>query len=192
MSKLKSSFKTNIIYGAIVIIPLSIVILLIIQMYNFLDQVAKELTLKSPLDAGAAMLVVVLALLLLCYLIGMFIHTQVGAWSFERLENRILKQVPLYKTISRVLKGYATQEEKLTPALIQLGVPGCAQMGYIVEEIDDNTTAVFIPGIPVLTIGNLHVVENERIKPLDVGHLEFIECLSEWGIGASKLLKNRI
>lgn len=131
MSKLKSSIKTNIIYGAIVIIPLSIIILLIIQMYSFLDQVAKEPTLKSPLDAGAVMLVVVLALLLLYYLIGIFIHTQVGAWSFERLENRILKQVPLYKTVSMVLKGYATQEEKLTPALIQLGVPGSAQMEYI-------------------------------------------------------------
>ena len=138
------------------------------------------------------MILAVLSLLVVCYLIGMFINTRIGAWSFERIENRVLKQVPLYKTVSTLLKGYAAQEEKLTPALIQLGAPGSTQMGFIVEDIDDSSTAVFIPTIPLLTIGNLHVVEKDRVNPLDVGHLEYIEVLSEWGIGAKKLLENRI
>ena len=190
MPENRSSFKTNLIYGAIVLIPISIVIVVVVQLFEFLDHVAEGLALRSALDAGAAMLIIFFLLLLICYLIGAFIHTQLGTWSFERLENRVLKQVPLYKVISGILKGYATQEQRHQPALIQTGMQGAAQMGIVIEENDNDTITVFIPSIPVLTVGTLLVVERARVKPLDVGYLEYLECLGEWGVGSRKLLGN--
>lgn len=188
MPENKNSFKTNLAYGAIVIIPVSILVIIIVQLVEFLEQVARELALKSPFGAGVAMVLVVFLLLLICYLIGAFIHTQLGKWSFERLENRILKQVPFYKVISGILKGYAIREQTHQPALIQTGMPGSAQMGIIIEENDNDTVTVFIPTVPVLTIGTLFVVERSRVKPIDVSYLDYFECLGEWGIGSGKLL----
>ena len=188
MREIRNSFKTNLIYGAIVIVPISIIIVVVVQLFEFLDQVTKEFALKSALDAGVAMFLIVILLLMTCYLIGAFIHTQLGTWSFERLENRILKQVPLYKVMSGVLKGYAAQEQKHQPALIQTGMQGTTQMGIVIEKNDNDTITVFIPSIPVLTVGTLFVVERTRVKPLDVGSLEYLECLGEWGVGSKKLL----
>ena len=190
MAEKRNSFKTNLIYGAIVLIPISIIIVIVVQLFEFLDQLATELALKSALDAGMAMLLIFFLLLLTCYLIGAFIHTQLGTWSFERLENRVLKQVPLYKPLSGILKGYAAQEKKHKPALIQTGMPGVVQMGIVIEENDNDTVTVFIPSIPVLTVGTLFVVEQVRVKPLDVGNLEYLECLGEWGVGTKGLLKD--
>ena len=189
MPEKRNSFKTNFIYGAIVLIPVSIIIVVVVQLFEFLDQVANELALKSALDAGVTMLIVIFLLLLICYLIGAFIQTQLGTWSFERLENRVLKQVPLYKVISGILKGYAAQEKKHQPALIQTGMPGTSQMGIVIEENDNDTITVFIPSIPMLTVGTLFVVERSRVKHLDVGYLEYLECLGEWGVGSKKLLE---
>ena len=157
-----NSFKTNLIYGAIVLIPISIVIVVVVQLFEFLDEVAEALALRSALDAGMAMLLIFFLLLLTCYLTGAFIHTRLGTWSFERLENRVLKQVPLYKVISGILKGYAAREIKHQPALIQTGIPGAAQMGIVIEENDNETVTVFIPSVPMLTVGTLFVVERAR------------------------------
>lgn len=190
MAENRNSFKTNLIYGAIVLIPVSIVIVVVVQLFEFLDQVATELALKSALDAGMAMLLIFFLLLLTCYLVGAFVHTQLGTWSFERLENRVLKQVPLYKPLSGILKGYAAQEKKHKPALIQTGMPGAMQMGIVIEENDNDTVTVFIPSIPVLTVGTLFVVERIRVRPLDVGYLEYLECLGEWGVGSKGLLRD--
>ena len=190
MPKNRNSFKTNLIYGAIVLIPISIIIVVIVQLFEFLDQIATELALKSALDAGMTMLLIFLLLLFACYLIGAFIHTKLGTWSFERLEDRVLKQVPLYKVISGILKGYAAQEKKHKPALIQTGMPGAEQMGIVIEDNDNDTVTVFIPSVPVLTVGTLFVVERTRVKPLDVGYLEYLECLGEWGVGSKRLLKD--
>ena len=87
MREIRNSFKTNLIYGAIVIIPISIIIVVVVQLFEFLDQLTKELALESALDAGVAMFLIVFLLLMTCYLMGAFIHTQLGTWSFERLEN---------------------------------------------------------------------------------------------------------
>ena len=61
-------------------------------------------------------------------------------------------------------------------------------MGIVIEENDNDTITVFIPSIPMLTIGTLFVVERSRVKHLDVGYLEYLECLGEWGVGSKKLL----
>jgi len=186
----RKSFKTNLIYGAIVLTPICIIIVVGVQLFDFLHQVANEFALKSALDAGATMLLFVFLLLLTCYLIGAFIHTKLGTWSFERLENRILKQVPLYKVVSGILKGYATHERKHQPALIQTGTPGATQMGIVIEENENDTITVFIPSIPMLTVGTLFVVERARVKPLEVSYLEYLECLAEWGVGSRKVVGN--
>jgi len=184
----KARLRSNLVYGAIVLIPVSILIVVGVELVRFLDRVARVLALNSPLGAGFALLLVLLLLVVACYAIGAIIHTRIGAWSFERLEDKVLRQLPFYKVISRILKGFAAQEENVVPALAQIGPPGTAVMGFIIEENDNGTTTVFVPSIPALTVGSLHVLDNDRVTRLEVSHREFIECLGEWGVGSGKVI----
>ena len=60
-------------------------------------------------------------------------------------------------------------------------------MGFQIEDNGNGSITVFIPTVPTITIGTLYVVDSERVKKLDVSTMEFIDCISEWGVGSRAL-----
>jgi uncharacterized membrane protein len=47
---------------------------------------------------------------------------------------------------------------------------------------------VYVPSVPVLTVGNLFVVERERVTRLKAGAKEVADCISQWGLGSDKIV----
>lgn len=47
---------------------------------------------------------------------------------------------------------------------------------------------VYIPSIPVLTVGSLFVVEPQRITRLEAGAKEVADCISQWGVGSGNIV----
>jgi len=189
MKLTKSGFKTNVIYGMIVAFPFAIIFILLEKLVKFLRGVATIIGLESAFAASLAVVLAMLFLLIAFYAVGAFMQTKIGALSFERLEKKIFLQIPGYKIISNMLKGFTEEKIKAyRPALVQLYQPGASVFCFVMEENDNNTMTVFVPSVPTMTIGGLHVVEPDRVTFLDVKHREIVECISEWGIGSNKIV----
>jgi len=56
------------------------------------------------------------------------------------------------------------------------------------EEHADGRVTVYVPSAPVLTVGNIFVVDSERITRLQAGAREVADCISKWGIGSEKIV----
>ena len=183
-----SSFRANVLYGLVVIIPVAVVGLILFQLLAFVRDFAGLIGLDSEIGAVGAILVALLLLLGICYGIGMLVRTRIGAWSFERIEQKILQHVPGYKITSNILKGFAGTEKAYPPVLAKLSGPGVAVLGLVVEENDNETLTVFVPTAPAMTVGSLHIVSRDRVTYLEADMLDLVNCVTEWGTGSKKLL----
>ncbi|MCP4622854.1 MAG: hypothetical protein GY850_04910 [bacterium] len=56
------------------------------------------------------------------------------------------------------------------------------------EENDNGSVTIFIPSVPTLTMGSLHIVDRERVTMLEAGSIDITNCISQWGIGSQKIL----
>ena len=108
--------------------------------------------------------------------------------SYEKFERTILIQIPGYKIISNALKGFAENKTAYRAELVQLYGPGTRVFGFVMEDNDDGSVTVFVPAVPTLTVGSLHVVNRELITILEAGSIDVTNCISQWGVGSQKIL----
>ena len=189
MKQSSANIKTNLIYGLIVIVPVAVIVVLLAKMIEILQLVAKSIGFESTFGAGLAILLALVFLLFICYGVGYLVQTQIGAWTFDRFEKTVLLQIPGYKIIGGILKGFAEDKiESYQPALVQLGPPGTAVIGFIMDKNDNDTLTVFVPTVPALTIGALHIVEQDRVTFLKASHLDIVNCITEWGVHSNKII----
>ena len=188
MKKNKSVFRTNVIYGVLVLVPLAVIVLLLAKIVEILEKIAEPLNLQSATSVIGAVILAVLLVLILCFVVGVFVRTRLGSWSLERFERTILRQIPGYEIISNALKGFAEKKTAYRAALVRLYGPGTGVLGFIMEENDNDSVTVFVPSVPTLTMGSLHVVDRERVTMLEAGSIDVTNCISQWGIGSNKIL----
>jgi uncharacterized membrane protein len=100
----------------------------------------------------------------------------------------VLKQIPGYEIISNALKGFAEKKTAYRAALVRLYGPGTGVLGFVMEENDNGSVTVFVPAVPALTLGALHVVDRERVTMLEAGSIDVTNCISQWGIGSRKIV----
>ena len=181
-------FRTNVIYGLLVLVPAAIIFLLLVKIVEILENMAAPLNLESSTNVVVAILLGLLLLLLLCFVVGAFVRTQIGSWSLERLERKILNQIPGYEIISNMLRGFAEKRTAYPAAMVRLYGPGTAVLGFIMEENENGSLTVFVPSAPALTVGSLHVVDRERVTILEAGFMDVTNCISQWGIGLQNIL----
>jgi uncharacterized membrane protein len=188
------NFRANIVYGLLVLAPLGIVVLVLAQGVDLLREIseplAKILRVESGVFVGAsAVLIAAIALVLSCYLVGFFVRTSVGSWSFDKLEKTLLKEIPGYHIVGNILKGFAGEDvAQYRAAVIDLYGPGSAVMGFVMEELASGESVVFVPLAPTLTIGSVHVVAADRVRLLDSA-VGVTQSISQWGVGARKAVE---
>ena len=188
MKKSKNWFKSNVVYGLVVLIPVAILIALIAKLVEILEKIAATLNLESALSASAAVMIAFLVLLLVCLGLGAAVRTQIGGVTFEKLENAILQRIPGYDLLGNVLKGFAKDKSAYPAVMVRLHGPGSAVFGMLMEEHANGVLTVFLPSAPALTVGSLHVVERDRVTFLETSTVDIANCISQWGVGSEQAL----
>lgn len=171
------------------IVPIAAIVVVLARIVELIELLAKSLGLDSFLSAGLVIVLALAGMILLCYGVGSLVHTRIGSLSFDKFEKLLLTKIPGYRIIKNIFIGVSGENVKAyKPALIKLGPDGAAVLGFIMEYNENGTITVFVPHSPVLTVGTIYIVEENRVTPLESGHLTMINCLSEWGTGSSKVL----
>jgi uncharacterized membrane protein len=183
------SMAGTVVYGLFIIVPFSIVFLLLVKLTEILESIATPLGLESAFGAMVALIIAIIAaltvVLLFSWIVGSIFRKAV---SYDKFEGAILKKIPGYQIIANITRGFSAGKTAYPPVLIELHGPGVAEYGFVMEEHDNDLLTVFIPSTPVLTVGNLYVVDRERVTYLTAGTSEIADCITQWGTGSKKII----
>jgi len=187
------SIAGTAVYGLFIIVPLGIIFLLLVKLTEILKTIAAPLGLESAFGAMFALIIAItvalVVVLLFSWIVGSVIRRVV---SYDKFEGAILKKIPGYQIIATVTKGFAEGKSAYPPVMIEIHGPGIAAYGFVMEEHDNGLLTVFVPSTPVLTVGNLYVVDREKVTHLKVSSSEIADCISQWGIGSKQVVADSV
>jgi len=187
-SKPGHSTTGTVIYGLLIIVPIAILFLLLVKLTEILEKLAVPLGMESSFGAAIALVIIIIVaisgILLVSWIMGAIMRRIV---SYEKFETALLNEIPGYQIVASVARGFAEGETSYAAALVELHGPGAAALGFIMDEHADGRVTVYIPSVPVLTVGNIFVVERERITLLEASAREVADSIAKWGTGSEHI-----
>jgi len=190
MKGLASRIRTDIIYGAIALMPVAILVYILVKLFGFLKKILEPLApylgTNPYFGTGLLFAATVFTLLGLCYLFGVLFKTQIGALLFEKVKSILSENIPGYAIITNLMSGIAEDKMSFPPALVTLLAPGTAVLGFVMEDEGDSYLTVYIPSAPVMTVGAIHVVERSRVQLINGSSMGAANCIGQWGLGLKK------
>jgi uncharacterized membrane protein len=187
VQKLISFLKTSFLGGALVVLPAWLALLLFIKALIHLEVIVKPVSTHLPKGVGHPLIIAILLMIALCLLVGAGLHTAFGRQAKEAVENMVLEKVPGYTTLRSVAEQVGDLEENhgFKPALID--VEDALAPGFIVEEHPGGKCTVFIPSSPTPMAGNIYIIDQARVHPVDVPVATMFKCITKWGAGTGDL-----
>ena len=174
--------KKTLIYGLLFMLPVAIISVFILQLYQLLEKVNKMAGIHTMLGGLAAVAAALLIVLVLLYAIGLAVQTRLGNLTQEKIEKSIVKFVPGYSIISNILRGFSSNINAYPPVTVELYGKGIRSIAFIMEENPDGALTLFVPSTPAITVGNIIVADADKVTRLDTSSKSAAEWLAQWGI----------
>ncbi len=185
-------FKTTIIGGLVVVIPLSLIIIifgdLFLTLMEITEPAAKYLPFNDLINTLIVACMAVIGILVICFLTGILVRTSWGIAGKDWFETNVLNRIPMYSMIKNLTSRYVGEDgTSFTPAEIDLFGSDARVLGLIVEELVDGRVSVYVPITPAATIGQVYFLPSNRVRKLEATLGATINTISEWGTGTDKL-----
>lgn len=188
MKSLREIVASTLLGGVLVVLPLYLAILLVLKAVQSMAAIIKPLVKLLPESVAHEQALALLALLVLCFVVGAVIRTEAGKSLRNWLERSVLARIPGYTTVRSLTRRLAGAEEGTAwqPALVEIEeglVPG-----FIIERLGDGRCTVFVPSVPTPFAGAVYVLDGRRVHPLDVPMTQAMKAISRWGAGSAELV----
>jgi len=186
--------KTTALGALLVIVPIGIIGFALWQIFSvvrgLLGPVFEKLNFDSVLQKILIIAAPLLLVVLACYVTGKLVQTRWGKKLRAFIERWLLEKIPGYKMVRAFAHQYLGHEcdRKFRPVMVDLYDSGSKMIGLEIEELGDGTVAVFLPSVPAVTLGQLHIVPEERVTPIPTTLHTTVETLTMFGEGVSKLM----
>jgi uncharacterized membrane protein len=201
MKRLNEFFKTSLIGGTVVILPVAILIFIFKWIFGFVTSVIQPLTdlimkitVQSRVQELLADITAIIVIILTCFAVGVFVRTKVGTYLYHNIENRILKAAPGYSLIKETVMQFLGS--KKTPfskvALVQIFANETLVSAFITDEHEDGSYTVFVPTGPNPTSGNIFHVKGKYVHPVDVPVEDAMRSIISCGAGSALLIKHHV
>lgn len=186
------------IAGILLLIPMVLIGFVFYIGYDLMVELARTTGLDFPYSQFVDGLIIgagaLLALILLCFLIGLVLRTSIGNIVESRYDSLLEKYLPVVGMLRNLLLQLAGSNEdvlKLKPAEVALYGSNSRQYALVVEELPDGRAVVFVPTVPAATLGQLHVVQMEDLTVLDAPVQDLLNAVTQWGAGASLMYREK-
>jgi uncharacterized membrane protein len=181
-------FVNALVAGFVAMLPIYLTTLLLLKAMKSLRSFVRPLTRLAPkwfpTEAVGSLLVV----LILCFLVGIALRTQVGETVRAAIEKSVLRKMPgytLFRGMARQLAG-ENQEMSWKPALAE--IEEALVPAFIIEQLDDGRFTVFVPSVPTALAGAIYILTPQRVHPLNVPFRQAIKAVTQWGSGSKDLV----
>jgi len=178
----------SLLTGFLIVVPIYLAILLLLKAMKSVVSLVQPIARLLPDSLPAETLLSLLFVLVFCLLVGLIVHTRIGAAVRERMETTLFERIPGYALIRSLTQQLAgsSQEKVWKPAFVEIEeglVPA-----FIIEEFEDGRYTVFVPSIPTPLAGAVYILDRKRVHPLDVPFTDALRTISKWGSGSREMV----
>jgi uncharacterized membrane protein len=194
---MKEFLKTTIIGGVVFLVPVALLLAALGHALRVAVKVVQPVSSGLHLDQigkiagiGIVTVLAVVLLILVSFIAGLVARTKIGSRVSAWFESSFFESFPQYQTFKSVAQGLEQIESAysgLKPALIS--TEGGWQIGYLLEPLENDWVAVFIPQAPTPTTGNIRYFPTGRVRILDIPMLQATEIVKNLGVGSRAALK---
>ncbi len=193
---MKEFLKTTIIGGTLFLLPVGAILFILSYALRLVRSVAVPISNSLHLDqlggatgVGAATVLSVLMLVLISFAAGIVARTAVGRRITQWSEHSLLGRFPQYQLMKSVAEGLAHIDSAsgLKPALVS--IEDGWQIGYLVEQLENDWVAVFLPQAPTPRSGNIMYLPANRVRPLGITMVQAISIVKAIGLGSGAALR---
>jgi len=195
MKKLREFIKSTLIGGLLVLLPLTILLYALVWIFNLIHKAIAPLTkivmAKSPGQAILADVIVIGLLVLVCFLVGMFVRTRLGRWTYALIESRLLRRAPGYSMIKETVSQFLDKDRQSpfsSVALARIFESDTLVSVFVTDKHADGSYTVFMPTGPNPTSGNIYHLKAENVFPVDVPVEDAMRSIISCGAGSSTLI----
>jgi uncharacterized membrane protein len=192
----KEFLKTTIIGGTSFLLPVALVVLVLSYALRLVKRIATPISHSLQLDqlgdiagVGAATFLSVLALILVSFAAGIVASTAVGGRVTRWSETSFFGRLPHYQLIKSMAEGLAHIESAsgLKPALVS--IEDGWQIGYLLEKLENDWVAVFLPQAPTPMSGDIMYLPISRVRPLGITMIQAMSIVKAIGVGSGAVLR---
>ena len=193
MRALLRLLTTTLVGGILFLVPIVLTIFIATSAVKIAGKILAPIAHMLPAEGmfGLALTDVAAALLLIvaCFIAGLIARTQIAHYVNRRLEGAVLRRVPAFtfvKSAAQGLLGLETGSEVQT-ALARIEdawVPA-----FIVERHRSGLLTVFVPSVPTPAAGTVYLLEEARVRRLDVPVTAMVPVIMALGAGLRDLLE---
>jgi uncharacterized membrane protein len=171
--RIVKEIRSSIITGTLLIIPLFVTVLIIIQLFQWIDSALPGIVgVNMPPGVG------ILITLLIAFLVGVAAKNYFGK-KFISLGNSIISSIPflnkIYLTVQQIIDMVSINKKQVfeRAVLVEFPQKGCYAIGFVTSEantvfsmkVAQKLLAVFVPTTPNPTSGFLlYVPETDVVE----------------------------
>ena len=185
--------KATFLGGILFLAPLVVLLIILEKGYGIIQKItlpfANHLPRIHVLGIALQELVGIIIIILICFLAGLLAKSAQAKRLIQRLEDGILSFVPGYSFMKNMNENIMGLESKEDLKVILVPTDAGLQFAFLIEEINENKFAVFIPDAPNPWSGS---VEKKDITDVDISQKQALACIRKLGFGSKILLKNKL
>ncbi|MFC2116263.1 DUF502 domain-containing protein [Bacteroidota bacterium] len=188
--------NTTLLGGVAAILPLALVFFVFRWVINligkYLSPIVEFFTLHLNVDSKwiqlAMYLILVAAILLSFFFIGLVIQTRIGRFFNKVFEKKYLMKIPGYRIARETVMQFFGKNKSFFKQVVLVDIfnTGTLMTGFITDEQGEILT-VFVPTGPNPTSGNIYHLQREKVlftkTSVDNGMKSIISC----GAGSSEV-----
>lgn len=195
MNELRNFLKTTLLGGALVLLPVALLIVVTRWLFNIVLGAVQPLTnllvTTSHFQEISASLLVLFILFAGCFVVGFLVKTKLGSYVHIMIEEKLLKITPGYSLIKETVMQLVGGKKSpfSTVALVRLYDSDVLTTAFITETHDDGSFTVFVPTAPNPTSGLVFHLKSERVQPVNASVEDTMRTILGCGVGSGKILK---
>ncbi|MFV1951474.1 MAG: DUF502 domain-containing protein [Nitrospinota bacterium] len=194
MKRIKAFFKTSLIGGMVVILPVAILLFVFKWIFNIVTDIIQPLTnlvmMKSQTQEILADMLVIAVILTACFIVGVFVRTRLGTFIYKILENRILKIAPGYSLVKETVIQFLGNKKSpfSSVALVQIFGNETLVSAFVTDTHANGSYSVFVPTGPNPTSGNIYHLKGKYVHPVDIPVEDAMRSIISCGAGSTRLI----
>lgn len=196
MNKVLSFIKTTLIGGLFFIIPIVLLIYLIGKVIGIFRKIVAPIADKISFSflggETTSRIIALFVLILLCFIAGLLAKTKKADQLKEWVEDNILSNIPGYSLLKGMSESAAGLDSKNLKEVVLVDIEEVWQIGFLMERIDKDLNAVFIPGAPNPMAGDVVFVKWDRLKKIDINGINAMKISRKLGVDSKKILDSKM
>jgi uncharacterized membrane protein len=195
LRKMQRFVITTILGGLAVVLPITLFVFIIRLLFNLIIGLIRPLSnllgFSESVNVWLINILVITGILLLFFLIGLTVRTEIGQRLFRRAEEQWLAPLPFYGVLRETVQQLFSRDRMPFSKVVLVNPYGSGawMTGFVTDELPNGFFTVFVPTAPNPTNGFIFHVKAEQIQFVNVKSEEALRSVISLGIGSKKLFE---